>query len=407
MPKTKTIKDPMGAVLANIEKQMGRKNTSKPMLSRYKDIKIENVPVISFGLSDLDKASYSGGVPRGKMVEIFGHESSGKSLLSYFLISSAQKQGLECALIDIEQSFDPIWGAQHGIDIDNMVWGNDFDSGEQALEYAYQLCKSKAFGLIVIDSTAALTPLSELEGTLEDNARVGEQARLMSRGCRKIRSACGSSGTTCIFINQIRMKIGVKWGNPETTPGGRALKFYSDMRIKTYGKSKIKIKEGGEDKIIGQISSVTFVKNKVGRPFGQAEFKIIFDPLSLNPVVMLCNSAKNAKLIRPYKGILRMAKGVFEDSSVDTGTTTMIELADYLIANNKVLDLLTKLEEAVEEEPDYGPIDEAIIEMKEDATKIISPSGALVEAQQVEDIEVSELGEEIVEIKEEDIAVKD
>lgn len=387
-------KDPMEAVLRNIEKQMGNKGA--PVLARFKDIATSNVPVISFGIKEIDEASYCGGVPRGKMVEVFGPESSGKSLLSLNLIASAQKSGLECALLDIEQSFDPVWATQHGVNPDNIVFCNDFENGENALEYAYQICKSGAFGLVVIDSTAALTPQSELEGTLQDNARVGEQARLLSRGCRKIRSACGSSDTTCIFINQVRMKIGVMYGNPETTPGGRALKFYSDQRIRVQGKSKIKIKEDGNDVIIGQLSSVTFVKNRVARPFGQAEFKVIFDPKSLNPVVMLVNMARSAKLIRPYKGILRINKGVLEDESIDTGAITVIDMANYLVENKLVLPLLTQLENAIEEDPDIGTIDGAILEMKEDPSKIVSPTGNVtLKASKIADADPEELGEEI------------
>lgn len=395
MAKT-ALKDPMEAVLRNIEKQMG--NKGNPLLSRFKSITSANVPVISFGIKEVDDASYCGGIPRGKMVEIFGPESSGKSLLSLHLIASAQKSGLECALLDIEQSFDPVWAAQHGVNSDELVFCNDFQNGENALEYAYQICKSGAFGLVVIDSTAALTPKSELEGTLEDNARVGEQARLLSRGCRKIRSACGSSDTTCVFINQVRMKIGVMYGNPETTPGGKALKFYSDQRIRVNGKSKIKIKEDGKDIVIGQLSSVTFIKNRVARPFGQAEFKVIFDLKSLNPVVMLVNAARNAKLIRPYKGILRINKGVLEDDSIETGATTMIEMANYLVENKLVLPLITQLENIIEENPELGMIDGAILEMKENHNKIVPPSGNIsLEASKIDDADPEELANEILE----------
>ena len=153
-------KDPIDAVLANIEKQMG--NKSSPILTRFGNIKTTPAPSISFGIKALDDASYIGGVPRGKMVELYGHESSGKSLLTLFLIANAQKQGLECALLDVEQSFDPEWAAKHGVDVNNLFFSNEFISGETALEYAYRICESGAFGLIVIDSTAALTPLAEL-----------------------------------------------------------------------------------------------------------------------------------------------------------------------------------------------------------------------------------------------------
>jgi RecA/RadA recombinase len=195
------------------------------------------------------------------------------------------------------------------------------------------------------------------------------------------------------------MNVGVMYGNPETTPGGKALKFYSDMRIRVQGKSKVKMKENGEDVVIGQNSSVTFVKNRVGRPFGRAEFKIMFDPNALNPVVMLANAARAAKLIRPYKGVLRIAKGVLEDNSVDTGMTTMVDLATYMVKNDLVLPILEKLEEAVDEDPTLDAIDGAILEMKDDPEKIVAPTTdePTMETTKVEDADASELGDEIKE----------
>jgi recombination protein RecA len=387
------IKDPIGAVLSHIEKQMG--NKGKPALNRFVDIKTDDVPVIPFGIKEIDAASYCGGVPRGKIVELFGLESSGKSLLSLHLIAEAQKQKLECALLDIEQSFDAHWAKQQGVDVDKLILGNDFKNGENALEYAYQLCKSHAFGLVVIDSTAALTPQSELEGTLEDNARIGEQARLLSRGCRKIRSACGEGNTTCIFINQVRMMIGIRYGNPETTPGGKALKFYSDMRIRVSPKTKITVKENGRDVVVGQISNVVFVKNRVGRPCGRAEFAIIFDPKSLNPVIMLYNMARDAKLIRPYKNLIRISKGVLGDDVIETGATTGTEFADYIIKNKLVVPLIEALEKAIEEDLSLGVIDEAILEMKRDSSKIVSPAdGVSLAAKILEDADEAELGDD-------------
>ena len=388
-------RDPMESVLANIEKQMGNKGKASTF-ARFGDIEAVDVPVISFGLPGVDDASYCGGVPRSKMIEIFGPESSGKSLLTLYLMGSAQKQGLECALIDIEQSFDPTWAAQHGVDVGRLVYANDFDSGEQALEYAYQLCKSGAFGLVVIDSTAALVPKSELEGTLEDNARVGVQAQLLSRGCRKVKKATGEGKTTCVFINQIRMKIGVVYGNPETTPGGQALKFYSDQRISTRSKGKIKVKEGGVDVIVGQVSSVTFVKNKTARPFGKAEFKIVFDSTSLNPVVMLCNALKSDKMIRVYKGLFNIPKGILTKDKIETGTTTMVELADYLIQEGLVITLLDKLLESLEDDPTAEALDGAILEMKEDPSKIVSPSDNVsMDDKRVDDANEDELKDEL------------
>jgi len=389
----KSTRDPLDAILANIEKQMN--NKGRPVLTRFKNVETENIPVIPFGIKEIDDASYCGGVPRGKMVELFGLESSGKSLLSLYLISSAQRQGLECALLDIEQSFEPAWAKLHGVDVDSLVWGNNFDNGESALEYAYQLCKTGAFGLVVIDSTAALIPQSELEGSLEDNARIGEQARLLSRGCRKIRSACGQGNTTCIFINQIRMNVGVTYGNPEVTPGGKALKFYSDQRIRVAPKTKIVVKQDGKDVVVGQISTVTFVKSKVARPFGKAEFKIVFDTKSLNPVVMLCNSARAAKLIRPFKDILNISKGVLGEDKIETGTTSVTDLADYLIKNNYVIPLIEALEKAVDQDDTLDPIDGAILEMKDDSSKIVSPKdGIILESKQLSDASLTEVGDD-------------
>jgi len=383
-------KDPMDAVLANIEKQMG--NSKKPILIRFGKIEASQEAVIPFGIVSVDEASYCGGIPRGKMVEIFGHESSGKSLLTIYAMASAQRQGLEVALLDVEQSFDPIWAKKHGLDVDKLIYCQDFKSGEQALEYAYQMCKSGAFGVVTIDSTAALTPQAELEGTLEENARVGAQAQLMSRGCRKIRSSCGTTGTICLFVNQIREKIGVMYGNPETTPGGRALKFYSDIRIRTQAKQKIIVKDGKDEKPVGLITSVTFVKNRVARPFGKAEFKIIFDVASLNPVVMLINESRNLKLIRPYKGILRLTENVTGEV-VETGAINTLQLADYLVKNNLVLPLLKK---AMEKKED---LDGAITEMKDNPSKIISPiEGDIAMAdKRVDDANPDELSDDIKE----------
>jgi len=393
MPKI--TKDPMSSVLANIEKQMGNKGGDR-ILARFGDIE-SNVSTdsISFGLKAIDDASYIGGIPRGKMVEIYGHESSGKSLLSLFLIANAQKSGLECALLDVEQSFDPIWAARHGVDVKKLVYSNSFECGEQALEYAYQIVKSGAFGIVVIDSTAALTPKAELEGTLENNARVGAQAQLMSRGCRKIRSSCGTTGTTCIFINQVRMKIGVMYGNPETTPGGLALKFYSDIRIRVQSKGKITVKEGGKDVPVGQNSEVTFIKNKTARPFGKAEFRVIFDSNSLNPVVMLFNAGRELKLVRTYKGLFNLDKEITGEK-IETGASTAIEVADYLVKNNLVIPLLDKVVERLEDDPTSEPLDGSILEMKTDSSKIVSPLDVNVNvgAEKLSDTNADELGDD-------------
>ncbi len=395
-------KDAMAAILANIEKQMG--NKKEPVLQRYRDIEATKVPVISFGIKAIDDASYIGGIPRGKMVEIYGPESSGKSLLTLHLIASAQKQGLECALLDVEQSFDKDWAEKHGVDADNLVIANDFENGENALEYAYQIVKSGAFGLVVIDSTASLTPKAEIEGTLEDNAKIGAQAQLLSRGCRKIRSQCGTTGTTCVFINQIRMKIGVMYGNPETTPGGLALKFYSDQRIRVQGKGKITVKEKGKDIVVGQSSEVTFVKNKTARPFGKAEFKVIFDHAALNPVVMLCNIARNYKIIKTYGGLFNIDKDV-SGSKIETGKSTINELADYIVKESLVLPILRKVKKYNDEATvgeEIEVLDDSILEMETDPSKIVSPLSPVdtsIDASKVTDATHEELGDDAKEEK--------
>jgi RecA/RadA recombinase len=300
----------------------------------------------------------------------------------------------------------------HGVDVESLVYANTFEgAGEEALEYTYQLCDSGAFGLVVVDSTAALTPMSEIEGSLENNARVGAQAQMMSRGCRKICSACGKTQTTCVFINQIRMKIGVTWGNPETTPGGKALPFYSHVRVKVGKAGTIKATEDGIEKVVGQMSRVQFIKNKIARPFGQAEFKIVFDPDALNPVVMLANTLREAKMISIYKGIYGIAKNIAidyfdEKKAIPTGATTMTQLADYFIEEGLVGKMIEILEDEFENDPmvkvNIGEIDSAILELKEDKSKIVSPTGkAVIEATKIEDLSEEEI--EAIEAEAEEI----
>jgi recombination protein RecA len=312
------------------------------------------------------------------MVEIFGPESSGKSLLTLYLIASAQRSGLECLLVDAEQSFDPHWAAMHGVDVDKLFIGRDFDGGEQALEWSFQAVKSGAFGLVVIDSTAALTPIKELEGSLEDEAIIGIHARMMSRGCRKICGACGKTNTTAVFINQVRTDIGKKggFGVPETTPGGKALRFYSHQRMRVSKFGQIKAKENGEDVVVGQVSRVKFVKNKVGRPYGQCEFEVVFDKTALNPVVMLSNMLYAHKLVTVYGGIYRIPANILDNTKpIVSGGSTMAELADFLISEDIVIDMLELLQEKIDEDlTSEEKIDGKILEMLEDASKIASPS---------------------------------
>ena len=331
-------------ILQGVESSAGNKKKAK--LSFWNDKEMGSI--VSFGIPSVDTASNIGGHKRGDIIEIFGPESSGKSYTAYKMMAQYQAQGLNVALLDVEHAFWGPWVAKAGVNLAKVVYGQDFESGEQTMLYAQKMAESGAFGIIVIDSIAALLPQSEANSSLDENARVGAHAAMMSRCLRTLMGVMSRTETTLVCINQTRVKIGVMFGNPEDTPGGKALKFYAGMRIGLQFIGKEMAKVDGVDKPVGIRTKVKFIKNKVGQPFGEDEM-VIYHVEGINtPMVQLVNLAIRLRVVPGRKAfdednsdkkLAEKKTYVWKDSDgdpQDTSCTTASDLADWFEANDLV-----------------------------------------------------------------------
>jgi len=351
----KNIKD-ISVALENFEKNtMGNKGKPRIRLFGDKQEAVEvipfDIPASSEGSPTVDDATDVGGLPRGKIIEIFGPESSGKSWLGMKAGASAQRMGLRTAWLDIEFSLVPKWAARQGLDLNSMLFGNDFDCAEECLQYVLEMSRHRVADYIAIDSVAALVPKAVIEKGLDENT-MAEVARLLSKSLNQITKAAGENGTTIVFINQVRDKVGVMFGNPETTPGGRALKFYSGMRIRTWRKTIEMDKKIG--KPVRIISGLKIVKNKVGLPFQMADYAIEFSAESNSPLLLLVRKAVDYKLFSKKRGTTEFLLGDTK-SGEPTGCEEISELSDWLQMEGRLLDIKAKLIEKAEKDKEKLP----------------------------------------------------
>jgi len=311
-----------------------RKEFGEMSILRMGDAADKMVEAISTGSLSLDLALGVGGLPKGRIVECYGHESSGKTTLALHVVANAQKAGGTAAFIDAEHALDPGYARKIGVNLDNLIVSQP-NSGEEALTICEQLAKSGALDVIVVDSVAALTPQAEIDGDIGD-AHVGLQARLMSQAMRKLTSVLSQTKTLCIFTNQVREKIGVMFGNPETTPGGKALKFYATCRLQVQRIGAIKDKDG---QIVGNRTRVKVVKNKVAAPFDQAEFDILYS----------CGISREGSIIDAAlaRGIIEKRGSWFAYGDVQMAQGQLAAI-DYLKENP---DVAEKIVEAVKAAP--------------------------------------------------------
>jgi recombination protein RecA len=356
MARKKTlIKDPMEGVISNLEKMIGHKGSK--LIYKFADEVNKERDIIPWGHEEVDNASGIGGAARGKVIEVFGLESGGKSYLTLKLIASAQKLGHKCFLADIEQSFDPIWAAKQGVDVDELYIMNAAICAEDALDVVDGACKSGQFAVVIVDSTAALIPKKEIEGSVGD-ADYALLARAMSKGVKKIKQSCKVGNTICAFVNQVRSTMPKNGrGGELVTPGGKSLDFYADQRISVWPGGMLKaVGDSGEEEAIGKKSFIKFVKNKLGMPYKNCEIQIIFDETAMNPIVKLVTLAKTYKIFNRRLGsfgiLNEITQSDIKTKYYNTESSSFGELAHWVLSNGYIEDILNIIADIVEKEED-------------------------------------------------------